>query len=110
MAHRAAISELSSIRRGFPVANRSRSAFPSVPSSVSRDAARCRQKFLRFFPGGFGDETYIAWERGYKWTAHQQWEEFLNRERFRSLLKEGLPRDIATTAVRIESRTNLLFS
>jgi hypothetical protein len=110
MAHRATISELSSIVKGFPTGNRSRIALSSVLSSVSREALRCRQKFLRFFPGGFGDETYLAWERGYKWTAHQQWEEFLNRERFRSLLKEGLHREIATTAVRIESRTNLLFS
>jgi hypothetical protein len=27
-------------------------------------ARRCRQKFLRFFPDGFRDETYFAWERG----------------------------------------------
>lgn len=30
-------------------------------------ATRCRRKFHRFFPGGFRDETYIDWERGYKW-------------------------------------------
>ncbi len=29
-------------------------------------AAKCRRKFLRFFHEGFRDETYIAWERGYK--------------------------------------------
>jgi hypothetical protein len=33
----------------------------------SAEAMRCRRKFLRFFPGGFYDETYIDWERGYKW-------------------------------------------
>jgi hypothetical protein len=110
MAHRAGVSEPSSIVRGFPTAHRSHGAFPSVPPSVSKEAVRCRQKFLRFFPGGFGDETYVAWERGYKWTAHQRWEEFLNRDCFKSLLKEGLNSEIAATAVRIESRTNLLFS
>jgi hypothetical protein len=33
----------------------------------SAGAAKCRRKFLRFFHEGFRDETYIAWERGYKW-------------------------------------------
>ena len=33
-----------------------------MPPSKSE---RCRRKFLRFFPGGFRDETYIDWERGY---------------------------------------------
>jgi hypothetical protein len=46
-----------------------------VPQSRARNSAqalRCRRKFLRFFPDGFRDETYIDWERGYKWTAHEQ--------------------------------------
>ena len=29
------------------------------------------------FPGGFGDETYIEWERAYKWVAHERWMEQL---------------------------------
>jgi len=29
-----------------------------------------RRKFLRFFPGGFRDPTYVSWEREYKWSAH----------------------------------------
>ena len=49
-------------------------------------ARRCRRKFLRFFPQGFRDETYIAWERGYKWQAHEQWHEALNRAGFPRLL------------------------
>ena len=73
-------------------------------------ATRCRRKFLRFFPKGFRDETYLAWERDYKWNAHQQWEEALNREAFRSLLRRKEFAEIAARAVRIESRTNLLFS
>jgi hypothetical protein len=24
-------------------------------------------------------ETYIAWERGYKWEAHEQWNQLLNK-------------------------------
>ena len=73
-------------------------------------AARCRAKFLRFFPGGFRDKTYIDWERGYKWQAHERWAEALNREELRRLLKRGEALEAATRAVRIESRTNLLFS
>jgi hypothetical protein len=71
---------------------------------------RCRRKFLRFFPGGFRDETYFDWERGYKWTAHEQWQEQLGRVEFRRLLAEEEFAGIAARAVRIESRTNLLFS
>jgi hypothetical protein len=73
-------------------------------------AERCRRKFLRFFPGGFADETYIDWERGYKWNAHQQWQRDLNREELRRLINEGGTGEAAARAVRIEARTNLLFS
>ena len=73
-------------------------------------AKRCRRKFLRFFPGGFKDETYLAWERNYKWEAHEQWEKLLDRATFRALLRGGDFAEAAARAVRIESRTNLLFS
>lgn len=76
----------------------------------SEGAHRCREKFLRFFPGGFRDDTYLAWERGYKWEAHLRWEESLGRLAFRSLLRAGDFAEVAARAVRIESRTNLLFS
>jgi hypothetical protein len=84
-----------------------------VPRSRAHNSAkalRCRRKFLRFFPAGFRDETYIDWERGYKWTAHEQWNEVLGRNTFRDLLKQREFAEIAARAVRIESRTNLLFS
>jgi hypothetical protein len=73
-------------------------------------ALRCRRKFLRFFPGGFEDETYLEWERDYKWEAHERWEESLGRARLRSLLEAKRFSEIATRAVQIEARTNLLFS
>src|SRR5436309_842663 len=76
----------------------------------SVSARRCRRKFLRFFPEGFRDETYLEWERNYKWNAHMQWEEVLNRRTFAALLRENQFQAIAAHAVRIESRTNLLFS
>jgi hypothetical protein len=84
-----------------------------LPRSRAHNSAqvlRCRRKFLRFFPAGFRDETYIDWERGYKWTAHEQWNEVLSRNTFRDLLKRREFAEIAARAVRIESRTNLLFS
>src|SRR5687768_3976614 len=86
-------------------------AAPRRPAASSRSpAARCRRKFLRFFPRGFHDDKYLSWERGYKYHAHEQWETELGRETFRALLREGRHAEAATRAVRIESRTNLLFS
>jgi hypothetical protein len=76
----------------------------------SSGPAKCRRKFLRFFPEGFQDETYLDWERDYKWNAHEQWEAVLGRSAYRSMLKKGELAEIAAQAVRIESRTNLLFS
>ena len=73
-------------------------------------ALRARRKFLRFFPRGFRDATYLAWERDYKWTAHRRWMEVLDRRRYAALLRARSFADVAQHAVRIESRTNLLFS
>ena len=79
-------------------------------TGAASGAIRCRRKFLRFFPGGFADETYIDWERGYKWAAHERWLSVLDADAFRSLLRRGRYAEVAAHAVSIESRTNLLFS
>ena len=76
----------------------------------SKAARRCRRKFLRFFPDGFRDETYLAWERDYKAAAHERWLAELDRDAFRALLRQRAYADVAAAAVKIESRTNLLFS
>ena len=81
-----------------------------LTGAQSAGAVRCRKKFLRFFPKGFYDETYVDWERGYKWAAHEQWGKTLDRARFRSLIEQGEHAEAAARAIRIESRTNLLFS
>ena len=73
-------------------------------------ALRCRKKFLRFFPEGFADETYIDWERGYKWKAHESWKGELGAAEMKRLIAAGKHGEVAARAVRIESRTNLLFS
>ncbi len=78
---------------------------------MSAQARReCRRKFLRFFPEGFADAKYAAWERDYKWSAHERWRETLGRPECETLLREDRHAEIAARAVRLESATNLLFS
>lgn len=76
----------------------------------TREAERCRRKFLRFFPKGFADKKYFAWERDYKFEAHQKWKEVLGRDHISALIAAEAFEEVAAAAVRIESRTNLLFS
>jgi hypothetical protein len=73
-------------------------------------AAACRRRFLRYFPGGFRDDTYLAWERDYKADASDRWRLQLGRPRLEALLNAGRFHDVAAAALRIEARTNLLFS
>jgi hypothetical protein len=81
-----------------------------VPHVRATGAARCRRKFLRIFPGGFSDETYLAWERDYKWEAHENWNELLDRTTYRALLRDEDSAEIAARAVKVEARTHLIFS
>jgi hypothetical protein len=81
-----------------------------APARTSKGAVKCRRKFLRFFPKGFYDDKYVDWERGYKWEAHERWEELLGRDEHRALLAKEDFAEVARRAVTIESRTNLLFS
>lgn len=76
----------------------------------TRKIERCRRKFLRHFPGGFYGEKYVSWERDYKWEAHKKWRVELDPDTFADLLKRGEYAEAAQRAVRIEGRTNLLFS
>ncbi|HVL32133.1 MAG TPA: hypothetical protein VM600_00960 [Actinomycetota bacterium] len=77
---------------------------------VDRRVSRCRRKFLSFYPGGFADEDYVALERDYKWNAHLAWQKSFGRDAMQRALARGDHAEIAANAVRIESRTNLLFS
>ncbi|MEY2422912.1 MAG: hypothetical protein QOI95_2979 [Acidimicrobiaceae bacterium] len=79
-------------------------------ASDKRKVAAAKRRFREFYPGGFHDEDYVVMERLYKWEAHQSWARSLSREWFESQLRSGRYDEIAATAVRIESRTNLLFS
>jgi hypothetical protein len=73
-------------------------------------ASLCRRKFELFYPDGFEDETYLVAERAHKERAHLEWETELSAASFRKLLARGEFRAIADAAVRIEARSNLLFS
>src|SRR3954465_4770098 len=85
---------------------------PRRRATAPSPALRCRRKFLRFFPDGFRDETYLDWERSYKWETHERWQEALGRDQFRRLLREGQFGEIAARAVRVEqrSRHSMIFS
>ena len=71
---------------------------------------RCRRRFLRFFPHGFTDERYLSWERGYKAEAHSRWRAALSARTLVQLLAARQYDVIAREVLRIEARTNLLFS
>jgi len=77
---------------------------------LQKSRLRCRKKFLYYFPKGFADQKYIDWERNYKWDAHLIWEDQLNRKEYEWLLSRKKYTEIALRAVRIETKTNLLFS
>jgi hypothetical protein len=83
---------------------RIRSALASTP------AEKCRRKFLKHFPKGFHDEKYWAWERGYKWAAHERWTGLLARTEFETLLDRRAFAEIGSRALRSLSGTNLIFS
>ncbi|MEO8587905.1 MAG: hypothetical protein ABI432_00910 [Flavobacteriales bacterium] len=79
-------------------------------SSFTKERAQCRRKFLRAFPKGFKDRKFLAWERDYKWEAHKLWTELLGQPLFHQLLQAKEFDEVARRALRVESRTNLLFS
>ncbi|MEA2205162.1 MAG: hypothetical protein QOE77_1938 [Blastocatellia bacterium] len=80
--------------------------------TLSPGASRCRRKFLRFFPEGFRDETYLSWEREYKVETHERWQQVLARAEFRRLLRQRAFGEIAARAMRVEqkSRHSMIFS
>jgi hypothetical protein len=77
---------------------------------LDRHAAHARRIFLHRFPDGFRDDTYLAWERDYKVAAAERWQAELGQDRLEELLDAREYDTIAQTAMKIESRTNLLFS
>jgi hypothetical protein len=77
--------------------------------SGTRLQRRARQKFLRYFPDGFKDETYYASERGYKWEAHLRWQDVLSRTEHQALVDAGRYDEVAARAVRVEQSAPYSF-
>src|SRR3954471_18095048 len=92
------------------MASRSAARSSRIRAGTSPGALRARRKFLRFFPDGFYDETYLDWERNYKVAAHERFCERLPAKPCAALLREGRHAEAAALAVKAESRTHLLFS
>jgi hypothetical protein len=67
-----------------------------------------KDKFLRFYPGGFSDPLYRRNERDYEWAAHEAWHELLNEPEFDRLLTAEDYQEVCRRALRVESKTNLL--
>lgn len=82
----------------------------SRKNTVDKARGKCRKKFLYYFKKGFADATYLSWERQYKLDAHFRFQQDLNRQEYERKLLARKYSEIALAAVRIESRTNLLFS
>jgi hypothetical protein len=80
----------------------------AIPGPLEIDAAT--RKFLRLFPQGFQDETYLDWERNYKWEAHKEWKELLGPAALKSLIRRGKFQEAARHAIGIESGRSFLFS
>jgi len=85
---------------------------PRGAGGLESRALRCRRKFLRYFPEGFRDETYLDWERDYKWESHERWEAALGKAEFTRLLAAQEFAEIAARAIRVEqqSRHSMIFS
>lgn len=82
----------------------------SKKDPIEKHRLICRKKFLYYFKKGYSDQKYISWERQYKLDAHFQFQQALNKRDYEAQLLKRNYAEIAGTAVRIESRTNLLFS
>jgi len=79
-------------------------------SSSASAMAKGKRKFLKIFPRGFRDDTYLAWERNYKWQAHKEWDRLLNPLEMQRLIAARDWQELAQRAVKIESGRSLLFS
>src|ERR1700744_596470 len=82
--------------------SRARAKRAAPPTAPNQLIARARRKFLCAFPGGFRDETYVDWERDYKWKAHSRWQDSLSETTFRRLIRDRQFEDIARLASSIE--------
>lgn len=62
-------------------------------------------KFLRHFPGGFGDPKYRENERRYKWETHELWDARLGKSEFGRLLGEKAFAEIVHRCFRLSPKS-----
>jgi hypothetical protein len=79
-------------------------------TAIQKARKRCLKKFLYYFKAGFRDEKYINWERSYKFNAHVEFQEVLNQKAYEAALTKYQYEHIVQQFIKIEARTNLLFS
>jgi hypothetical protein len=81
---------------------------PSDRGSLrARALAAGKRRFLEIFPGRFRDETYLAWEREYKWEAHRAWEATLGRREWEALRRAGDQQEVARRIATFYGRSHL---
>ena len=84
---------------------------PSVAKTPSNPTAqKARRKFLHAFPDGFRDETYLDWERDYKWKAHLRWQKAQAKLAFGDCWRDGHLLRSPHWRSALSPPTNLLFS
>jgi hypothetical protein len=66
-----------------------------------------KRRFRAIFPGGFRDQTYLDWERDYKWAAHLAWQRELDRTTWSRLLAARAYDEIASRVSAIYARSKL---
>jgi hypothetical protein len=69
--------------------------------------APAKRRFRQIFPDGFRDQTYLEWERDYKWAAHLAWQRELDRATWSRLLARGGYDEIAHRIASTYGRSKL---
>lgn len=72
--------------------------------------AEAKRRFREIFPRAFRDETYVDWERDYKWHAHELWRETLGKKDFERLLAARAYAEVGDRAIAVyqQPKLNLL--
>lgn len=111
LRHHRALRIVAVPARGHAISSRHTGNTPGARLSVPV-LERARKKFLRVFPGGFSDPTYLDWERDYKVESHRRWQQQLGESHFRALLRAREFSEIARRALKVEqqSRHSMVFT
>ncbi len=120
-AGRKTLSQPAALLEAAPAPMHAHPLLLNLASAMLHDSSRflplpdCIQYFLKLFPQGFDDPTYLSpgldgGERQYKLVASTYVKEVLGESEWRSLADAGNHAEICLRLARIESKTNLLHS